>query len=77
MQRFTSQADFYPGFENRIVLLDHTTLEKRELWGATSGQTLDRKGGIAKSYTDNWVACQLGVGMNNPLASGWVDVTGL
>lgn len=74
-QRFASAADFYSGFENRIVLLDHTTLEKRELWGSSSGETLDRNSGIAKSYKDTWVSCQLGVGMNNPLASGWVDVT--
>lgn len=76
-QRFASAADFYPGFENRIVLLDHTTLQKYELWGTTSGETLDRKGGVAKSYKDTYVCGQLGVAMNNPLASGWVDVSGL
>jgi len=75
MQRFASAADFYPGFENRIVLLDHTTLDKYELWGTTSGETLDRSSGIAKSYKDTYVCGQLGVAMNNPLASGYVDVT--
>lgn len=74
-QRFASAADFYPGFENRIVLVDHSTIEKRELWGAQSGETLDRTSGVAKSYKDTWVSCQLGVAMNNPLSSGWIDVS--
>jgi hypothetical protein len=76
-QRFESPADFYPGFDSRIVILDHMTIDTYEMWGATSGTTPDRSQGFAKSYKDMWVACQMGVAMNNPLASAWVDITGL
>lgn len=74
-QRFQSQADFYPGFENRIVILDHNTIETYEMWGAMSGTTPDRSQGFAKSYKDMWVACQMGVAMNNPMSSAYIDVT--
>jgi hypothetical protein len=74
-QRFQSQADFYPGFENRIVILDHNTIDTYEMWGAMSGTTPDRSQGFAKSYKDMWVACQMGVAMNNPMSSAYIDLT--
>lgn len=76
-QRFQDQASFYPGFENRIVILDHNSIDMYEMWGTMSGTTPNRAQGFTNSYKDMWVACQMGVAMNNPLSSGWVDITGL
>ena len=73
--RFRSRADFPSSWADRIFILDMKNINLRQMWGETSGETLDRSGGVARNYKDTWVETTIGVEFFNPLACGWVDVT--
>lgn len=73
-QRFADRNSFPAAFENRIFVIDPKHIKIKQLWGERSGETLDRAGGVAKTYKDAWVDTQIGVRINNPLAFGTVDV---
>ncbi len=61
--------------KNRIFIIDPGNIKIKQLWGERSGETLDRTGGVAKTYRDTWVDTQIGTRINNPLSFGTVDIT--
>lgn len=73
--RFTDDASFPAAFANRIMIIDMKNIRIRQMWGESSGETLNRQGGVAKNFTDTWVESTFGVEFNNPLACAYVDVT--
>lgn len=73
--RFRDRASFPSAFENRIMILDMETIRRKQMWGEMSGETLDRTGGIAKTFKDFWVEGTFSIEMRNPLASAFLDVT--
>lgn len=73
--RFTDTASFPAEWANKIVLLDMKNINLRQMWAERSGETLDREGGIAKTYKEMYVDANMGVQFNNPLACGYIDVT--
>ncbi len=75
---FTRYGDanaFPAAFKNRIFIIDPGNIKIKQLWGERSGETLDRTGGVAKTYKDTWVDTQIGPRINNPLSFGTVDIT--
>lgn len=75
--RFRDEASFPAAFASRGILLDPKNIRLREMWGPMSGETLSRKDGIPKTYTEFWMDANFGVEFNNPLACAWMDITGL
>ena len=73
--RFTDAASFPAAFANRITILDMKNISLRQMWAERSGETLERTGGIAKTYKEMWVDANMGVQFNNPLACAYIDVT--
>jgi len=73
--RFKDTASFPAAFQNRIMIMDMETIRVKQMWGETSGETLAREDGIAKTFKDTWVETTFSIEFNNPLASGYVDVT--
>lgn len=73
--RFTDTASFPADWANKIILLDMKNINLRQMWAERSGETLDREGGIAKTYKEMYVDANMGVQFNNPLACGYIDVT--
>lgn len=75
--RFGDSASFPASWKARIMILDHKNISLRQMWGERSGETLDRSGGIAKSYKEMFVDANMGVQFNNPLACAFIDTTGI
>lgn len=76
-ERFADRSSFPSSFANRLVLVDPKNIKLREMWGFEAGDTLQRKDGIPKTYGEYYLSGNFGVEFNNPLACGYVDVTGL
>jgi hypothetical protein len=72
--RFGDSNSFPAAFRNRIFIIDPANIKIKQLWGERSGETLDRAGGVAKTYKDTWVDTQVGTRINNPLSFATVDV---
>lgn len=72
--RFKDANSFPSSWADRIMILDYNNIRRWNLWGAASGETLDRSGGVAKSYKDTWAEDQIGVRLNNPPACAWIDI---
>jgi hypothetical protein len=75
--RFGDSASFPASWKARLIILDHKNISLRQMWGERSGETLDRSGGIAKSYKEMFVDANMGVQFNNPLACAYLDTTGI
>jgi len=75
--RFGDSASFPAAWKERLFILDHKNISLRQMWGERSGETLDRSGGIAKSYKEMFVDANMGVQFNNPLACAFIDTTGI
>ena len=72
--RFKDTNAFPASWADRIMIIDYSNVRRWALWGDTSGETLDREGGVAKSYKDTWAETQIGVRLNNPPACAWIDI---
>lgn len=78
MKRFEEPSCFPAAWRSRGILLDQETLSCVQTWGEEMGETLSRvQGGTRENFKDFWVSTTFGVQFNNPLASGFLDITDL
>ena len=73
-KRFEDQASFPVNFEDKIFILDHKNIRRRQLYGERSGETDGLLQGIPKRYRDIWVDSSMGIEFNNPLGCAEIDV---
>lgn len=73
--RFGDNASFPQSFENKVIILDHENIKRRQMWGERSGNTLSLKDGIPKRTAEVYVDSNMGIEFNNPLACAHMDVT--
>jgi len=72
--RFKDPNSFPATWADRIMIVDHNNIRRWNLWGDEAGETLDRTGGIAKTYKDTWASTQIGVRVNNAQSNAWIDM---
>ena len=76
MKRFEETSCFPTIWKDRMILLDQESVGVVQCWGEEMGETMDRRGGATlQNYKDFWVSTTFGVQFNNPLGSGYIDIT--
>ncbi len=72
------ESCFPSDWQRRVIVLDQETVEPVKVKGIPSmemGQTLNRRNnGTRENFTDFWVAAQLSIRFNNPIASYILDI---
>jgi len=74
LQRWIDSASFPAAFADRLILLDLDTLTLKQTWADEMHESLNRQGGILDNATTFWVEGTIGVQLNNPLASAFIDI---
>ena len=78
MKRFEEASCFPAAFRSRGILLDQEAVTCKQTWGEEMGETLSRvPGGTRENFKDFWVSTTFGVEFNNPLGSGFLDISNL
>jgi len=75
MKRFEEPSCFPASWANRLILLDQESVSCVRVFPDEMGETLNREDGSLNNYTDYWISTTMGVQFNNPLGSGYIDVT--
>ena len=75
MKRFEEPSCFPSVWANRLILLDQESVSCVRVFPDEMGETLNREDGSLNNFTDYWISTTMGVQFNNPLGSGYIDVT--
>ena len=80
VELFRETSVFPAAWQSKLLVLDYETISPVKIKGVEAmrmGETLSRKNnpGTREAFTDFWVWAQLGVRMNNPLSSFYIDLT--
>jgi hypothetical protein len=76
------ETSLFPAdFANRLLVLDMETIHPVIMSGIPAletGSTLSlQENGTREGFKDWYIMAQLGVEMNNPLSSFWIDILGI
>jgi len=78
MERFRDRASFPDAFRKRVILLDQESVTPCYFMPEEMGDTLSRgKSGSYRNFVDNWISASFSIEFNNPLASGYLDISNL
>jgi len=78
MERFNDASSFPTAFRSRGFLLDQASITPVIQFAEEMGDTLPRgKSGTRENFIDTWISADASAQFDNPLGSGWVDVTNL
>ncbi len=78
MKRFEEPSCFPSSWRSRGILLDQESVRCKQTWGEEMGETLGRvPGGTRENFKDFWISTTFGVEFDNPLGSGFLDITDL
>lgn len=77
MKRFEEASCFSPDWRSRLILLDQENIVPKYALPEESGTLINRSNGGSSNAITTWVSATASIEFNNPLASGWLDLTDL
>lgn len=78
MKRFEEPSCFPAQFRSKLFLLDQESINPCYVFPEEMGDTLNRRNqGTLQNFTDTWISATHSIEFNNPLASGWIDISNL
>jgi len=78
VKRFEEPSCFPSSWRSKGLLVDMESITPKYVFPEEMGDTLKRvNGGNLQNYVDSWISATTSIEFNNPLASGWIDITNL
>lgn len=78
IKRFEEPSCFPRSWRSRAILTDLESITPKYMFPEEMGDTLNRRNqGTLNNFTDSWISATTSIEFNNPLASGWLDITNL